>query len=430
LTAFHAFASGTDGNAVALAGDADWRALGAVPVANGAVIDLNGHNLDLSSISSEYLGAVITNSNDSALSTVTFTAPEGAASTNNVAICGNVKVVKKGPGPYYAYATGCTYTGGTFIDEGKAQPPDGSGADTLYCWDQFKAFGLGEIVVASNAVFDLRANYAYRSWIVLNGGSLVNTKADMGNTTWGGSGIGRQTAYSYLGVTNSVVFGDNNAAKGDTLDLGGHTLTAWIGTSGKYLYLRCAKIENGKIDITAGGWLQVVNACVATNVDFKVNCALNIGNTLSVRDYEAIWTSNNTEHNKGTAALNVYGTFRPNPSHDRFYGCTMQDGSTIDLSGRTGAFSTLSSFTTGSTSLKFASGATVKVKLSGRTDFDDLKAHDAPCFMTWPENLAPAADVKFEPDDDLRRRGFRVCRDDEAHGLRLSYLGGTVLIVR
>ncbi|MBR6733783.1 MAG: hypothetical protein IKL96_05220 [Kiritimatiellae bacterium] len=426
-----AFELGTEAPAtVTLAGDADWRALGAVPVANGAVIDLNGHNLDLSSISSEYLGAVITNSNDSALSTVTFTAPEGAASTNNVAICGNVKVVKKGPGPYYAYATGCTYTGGTFIDEGTAQPPDGNGADTLYCWDQFKAFGLGEIVVASNAVFDLRANYAYRSWIVLNGGSLVNTKADMGNTTWGGSGIGRLTADSYLGVTNSVVFGDNNAAKGDTLDLGGHTLTAWIGTSGKYLYLRCAKIENGKIDIRPGGWLQVVNACVATNVDFKVNCALNIGNTLSVRDYEALWTSNNTEHNKGTAALNVYGTFRPNPSHDRFYGCTMQDGSTIDLSGRTGAFSTLSSFTTGSTSLKFASGATVKVKLSGRTDFDDLKAHDAPCFMTWPENLAPAADVKFEPDDDLRRRGFRVCRDDEAHGLRLSYLGGTVLIVR
>ena len=102
----------------------------------------------------------------------------------------------------------------------------------------------------------------------------------------------------------------------------------------------------------------------------------------------------------------------------------------IDLSGRTGAFSTLSTFTTGSTSLKFASGATVKVKLSGRTDFDDLKARDAPCFMTWPEDLAPAADVEFEPDDDLRRRGFRVRRDDEAHGLRLVYHGGTTIFAR
>ncbi len=426
-----AFTLGTAAPAtVTLANDADWRALGAVPVANGAVIDLNGHNLDLSSISSEYLGAVITNSNDAVLSTVTFTAPEGAASTNNVAICGNVKVVKKGPGPYYAYATGCTYTGGTFIDEGKAQPPDGSGADTLYCWDQFKAFGLGEIVVASNAVFDLRANYAYRSWIVLNGGSLVNTKADMGNTTWGGSGIGRLTADSYLGVTNSVVFGDNNAAKGDSLDLGGHTLTAWIGTSGKYLDLRCAKIENGKIDITAGGWLQVVNACVATNVDFKVNCALDIGNALSVRDYEALWTSNNTEHNKGTAALNVYGTFRPNPSHDRFYGCTMQDGSTIDLSGRTGAFSTLSTFTTGSTNLQFAAGANVMVNLAGRTDLRTIVKSENPFVVTWPEGLGPAASVTFQVDAETKQNRFKIVRDDERNGLRLIRASGFTLIVQ
>ena len=426
-----AFTLGTAAPAtVTLANDADWRALGAVSVANGAVIDLNGHNLDLSSISSEYLGAVITNSNDAVLSTVTFTAPEGAASTNNVAICGNVKVVKKGPGPYYAYATGCTYTGGTFIDEGKAQPPDGSGADTLYCWDQFKAFGLGEIVVASNAVFDLRANYAYRSWIVLNGGSLVNTKADMGSTTWGGSGIGRLTADSYLGVTNSVVFGDNNAAKGDTLDLGGHTLTVNIVGSPKYLYLRCAKIENGKIDIQSGGWLQVVNVCVATNVDFKVNCALNIGNTLSVRDYEALWTSNNTEHNKGTAAMNVHGTFRPNPSHDRFYGCTMQDGSTIDLSGRTGAFSTLSTFTTGSTNLQFAAGANVTVNLAGRTDLRTIMKSESPYIVTWPEGLGPAANVTFKVDDATKRNGVKVVRDDEHNALRLARVGGFTLIMR
>ncbi len=423
------FTFGTDAAPViTLSCDCDWSALGELTLMNGLTIDLNGHNLKAQPFASDYMGAMITNSNEEVLSTVTFTVPEGKTLTGGVAICGNVKVVKKGAGTYRAGATGCTYTGGTFIEEGTAQPPDGSGADTLYCWDQFKAFGLGEIVVAGGATFDLRANYAYRSKIVLDGGSLVNTKADMTATGNGGSGIGRLTADSYLGVTNSIVFGDSNG-HGD-MDLGGHTLSVWIGTGGKYLYLRCAKIENGKIDITAGGWLQVVNACVATNVDFKINCALNIGAALSVRDYEAVWTSTNAEHNKGTAALNVYGTFTPNPEHNRFYGCTMQDGSMIDLSGRTGAFSTLSTFTTGSTSLKFASGATVKVKLSGRTDFDDLKARDAPCFMTWPEDLAPAADVKFELDDDLKRRGFRVRRDDEAHGLRLVYHGGTTIFVR
>ena len=219
-----------------------------------------------------------------------------------------------------------------------------------------------------------------------------------------------------------------------TLDLGGHSLKIAIGSDGRNFLLHNCEVKNGFVDVVSGGWFQSGldhydgnSPNVATNVDFRFNCALKIYSPLSVRGYEQVYGA--SAYNDGNAELAVHGTFRP-AAHDCFYGCTMQDGSTIDLSGRTGAFSTLSSFTTGSTSLKFASGATVKVKLSGRTDFDDLKVHDAPCFMTWPENLAPAADVKFEPDDDLRRRGFRVCRDDEAHGLRLSYLGGTVLIVR
>jgi len=174
----------------------------------------------------------------------------------------------------------------------------------------------------------------------------------------------------------------------------------------------------------------VVNACVAANVDFKVNCALNIGNTLSVRDYEALWTSNNTEHNKGTAALNVYGAFRPNPSHDRFYGCTMQDGSTIDLSGRTGTFSTLSTFTTGSTNLQFAAGANVTVNLAGRTDLRTIMKSESPYIVTWPEGLGPAANVTFKVDDTTKRNGVLVVRDDEHNGLRLVRAGGFTLLLR
>ena len=423
------FTFGGDGNTVVLSDDCDWRALGNVFIANGAVIDLNGHNLTLASVSADAIGAAITNSNDAVTSTVTFIAGEGEVITNNgAAICGNVKVVKKGPGTYYAYANACNYSGGTFIDEGKAQPPDGSGTDTLYSYDQFKAFGTNEIIVASNAVFDLRANYAYRGHVVLAGGTLTNGKADMTKTTWGGSGIGRLTEDSTLNVAWNIVFGDNNGY-GD-MDLGGHTLTVDIDGSGKYLYLRCAKIENGKIDITQGGWLQVVNACVATNVDFRVNCALNIGNTLSVRDYEAIWTSGNTGHNKGTAAMNVHGAFRPNPSHDRFYGCTMQDGSTIDLSGRTGTFSTLSTFTTGSTNLHFAANANVTVNLAGRTDLRTIVKSENPFVVTWPEGLGPAANVTFQVDAETRRNHFKIVRDDERNGLRLVRASGFTLIVQ
>ncbi len=425
------FTFGTDAApTIKLSCDCDWSALGELTALSGAVIDLNGHNLTAQPFASDYIGAMITNSNDEVLSTVTFTVPEGKTLTGRVAICGNVKVVKKGAGTYCSYAKDCTYSGGTFIDEGKAQPPDGNGADTLYSYDQFKAFGTNEIIVASNAVFDIRANYAYRSRVVLAGGTLTNSKADMAETGWGGSGIGRLEADSTLQATpHSIVFGDNNATKGGDMDLGGHTLTVDIDGSGKRLYLRCAKIENGKIDIRTGGWLQVVNACVATNVDFKMNCALEINAALSVRDYEAVWASNTQSHNAGTAALNVYGTFTP-AAGQKFYGCTMQDGSTIDLSGATGAFSTLSYYTSGSTNLQFAAGANVTVNLAGRTDLKTIMKSESPYIVTWPEGLGPAANVTFQVDAETKRNHFKIIRDDERNGLRLARAGGFMLIVK
>ena len=173
----------------------------------------------------------------------------------------------------------------------------------------------------------------------------------------------------------------------------------------------------------------MVNACVATNVDFKVKCALNIGNTLSVRDYEAVWASNTKSHNAGTAALNVHGTFTP-AAGQKFYGCTMQDGSTIDLSGRTGTFSTLSTFTTGSTNLQFAAGANVTVNLAGRTDLRTIMKSESPYIVTWPEGLGPAANVKFDVDAETRRNHFKIVRDDEHNGLRLVRAGGFTLLLR
>ncbi|MBO7684306.1 MAG: hypothetical protein J6T51_06245 [Kiritimatiellae bacterium] len=428
----------TDGNftfggeatgTITLTDDCDWSALGNVFIANGATIDLNGHDLTLASVSADAIGAAITNSNNAVTSTVTFVAGEGVTVTNGgAAICGNIKVVKKGAGTYYAYANACNYSGGTFIDEGTAQPPDGSGTDTTYSYDSFKAFGLGEIVVASGATFDLRANYAYRSRVVLAGGTLTNTKADMTKSTWGGSGIGRLEADSTNRVPHSIVFGDNDGTKGGNLDLNGHTLTVLVGSARRF-YLRCAKIENGKMDFAAGdGWFQVVNACTATNVDFRVNSALSVGAALSVRDYEAVWSSNTKTHNEGTAALNVYGTFTP-AAGQKFYGCTMQNGSTIDLSGRTGTFSTLSYYTGGSTNIKFAANANVTVNLAGRADLTTILKSDNPFVMTWPEGLGPAANVTFQVDAETSRNGLKIIRDDERNGLRLVRKPGLLLLV-
>ena len=420
------FTFGTDAAPViTLSCDCDWSALGEVAVMSGATIDLNGHNLDLASITSDYIGATITNSNDAVQSTVTFTAPEGQTVRNDLAICGNVNVVKKGAGTYCSYAR-CAYSGYTFVDEGTAQPPDGSDAASTYSYDSFKAFSTNEIVVASGATFDLRANYAYRSHIVLNGGTLTNTKENMTKTTWGGSGIGRLEADSTNRVPCSIVFGDSNG--NGNMDLNGYTLTVLVGSARRF-YLRCAKIENGKMDFAAGdGWFQVVNACMATNVDFRVNSALSVGAALSVRDYEAVWSSNTKTHNEGTAALNVYGTFTP-AAGQKFYGCTMQNDSTINLSGQSGTFSTLSYYTGGSTNIKFAANANVTVNLAGREGLSAL-AREKGFVMTWPEGLGPAAGVKFQVDAETSRNGFKVVRDNENNGLRFVRKGGFTLFLR
>ncbi|MBR0066717.1 MAG: hypothetical protein IJQ00_03905, partial [Kiritimatiellae bacterium] len=165
------------------------------------------------------------------------------------------------------------------------------------------------------------------------------------------AGIQRLTADSDMDVLNTLVFGPVN------MDLGGNTLSVDI-TPAKTLYLRGNTVTNGTIDITRGGTLNIVGATDARTVDFRVNCALNVGAALSVHDYEAAYNYN---ANGGTAALNVYGAFKPTVGC--FYGPTMQDGSTLDLSAWPGDWPVASGFTSGNTAIRFADGATVKVKV-------------------------------------------------------------------
>ena len=131
--------------------------------------------------------------------------------------------------------------------------------------------------------------------------------------------------------------------------------------------------------------------------------------------YEAVYKAN---YNSGTAALNVYGTFKPSKEHDYFYGCTMQDGSTIDLSARTNALPRVSAFTSGDNTLKFATNATVRVKLGGRK-----VSHKTPIvsWATAPENLAG---LRFVSGDE--NRPFSIIKKDDG----LYIYTGTVILVR
>ena len=138
--------------------------------------------------------AAITNSNNETVSELH--ANFASDWTNDkVALGGNLKLVKEGAGTFVSHKAQ-TYTGGTVIAAGMAQPPDPATQNDASTGAKFPAFGTGPITVAQGAIFDIRANYDYnegRNAMILDGGALRNGKWQMTHTDWGGVGIAALT---------------------------------------------------------------------------------------------------------------------------------------------------------------------------------------------------------------------------------------------
>ena len=152
-----------------------------------------------------------------------------------------------------------------------------------------------------------------------------------------------------------------------TLDLGSKTLSAALAES-NLLRTKYRDIVNGTLATSGRGWLVFLNACNMRTARLVVNSPITIGGDVDVDDYIVNYTGNEST---GSKALNVYGTFKPNT--DNFYGCTIQDGSTIDLSGRTTALPITSALATASSAsrptasnITFTAGAVVKVAFGAR----------------------------------------------------------------
>ena len=279
-----------------------------------------------------------------------------------------------------------------------------------------KAFGPGIVAVTNGAVFDVRANYAYygvRSdsglFLRLDGGTFASSGPhDMGVTSNGGSGIGALTANSSLDVPRSIVF------QGGACDLGGHTLTVTIA-SGKSWHIRNTSFANGRIETRTTGWLHVVTATDASTVDFKVNSAMQIDAQFDVGGYEPDWSGATTH--KGTGKMNVHGVFKP-AAHDFFYGCTLLDGSTIDLANRTTPLPMVSTFTdTGKKDLEFAANATIKVR----------KGEKGGKVIAWTEETKPSTyDTLSFVRDPSDTRSYTVQKRDDG----VYILTGMTLYVR
>lgn len=364
------------------------------------------------------IGFGITNSNDSVTSELRIDVGSGTQTNDIVPIGGNIKFVKDGAGTFVS-AMAQTYTGGTVIAAGTAQPKDPATTDSTDTSGRaFKAFGTGSITVSEGAVFDFRANYAYCAYdIQLDGGTLANAKWDMAHDNYPGVGIGALTKDSYMNVLYRTVLGDGSGA----VDLGAHRLSVAVPTA--ILNVLSPAISNGTLAVSGNGWLRFDVAC-SIDARLEVDCALGLREDIRVRDY-VVGDNANAASSGNMNKLEVYGKFIPNT--DKFYGCTMLDESTIDLSGRTAALPAESALT--STGLKFPSsitfkdGATVTVHVDGRTDLNELsrtKSDDAYAGYLMKWDTRPDASVKFVLDGDAARK-YRLACTDAGLVLRPAY---------
>ena len=361
---------------IALAADCDWTGLGTVAFRDGAYVDLCGHKLDVNDFSAVTAGkSGFTDSTTDAEhpGELHVHIAEGASFTNDkVSLDGNLRLVKEGLGTFTATKANQKYTGGTEIVAGTLKCGVTSGNWPLGR-DGYKSADAQIVTVDSGATFDINGlkGYGYMTF-VFNGGTVTgaSTQFNCGKIL---------TADSYLHVTGDLVFQSN------PLVMNGYTLEVTIDWA-KYLkFDTCSPEGPGKIDIKSGGYMQIQNReHFATNIDFIVGSALRIDTVLNVHDYEAVFDSN---YNLGSAALNVYGTFKPS-AHNYFYGCTLMDGSTIDLSNRTGALPETAAFTTaGLKTLSFASGATVNVLASPKNATKNANGKQIISWSAIPEGV-------------------------------------------
>ena len=339
---------------------------------------------------------------------------ESLVFNGNVSLAGNVQLVKEGEG-LLTQSTVVRHVGGTRVAEGE--------------FDMGCSRGIGrrgEVTIDEGAVFNIKSyGDFYNHLFVLNGGTFRNTGSDVGSGT-------AQLKYMLL-TTNSTLDIQNNygfIGNGYTrsiLDLGGYTLTVNLNSGGKLFYLYNTEVRNGVLDVTDGGWLETGNAgVIATDATIKCRAAMRANGAVDVRDYVAYRET--SKHNEGTAAFKVRGTFTP--MTDTFYGCQMQDKSTVDLSARTTVWNTTTAAASeakGSTTVTFADGATVYIDFTaGRPALKQILDASNKYIVKWTTETAPAGTVKFKPSEALRSLGYRL--QVESDGIKLETNGFTVFI--
>jgi len=360
---------------------------------------------------------------------------------STVGFAGTMKLVKEGTGTYSAAKANQSYSGGTEIREGTVQ------MDNLGTRLPFGAEG-SSIVVSTNGVAKgvlemngINNGYIKRDYsryiIVLNGGRIQNTGYDVSASITQLKNV-RLTADSEWYARRNFglldFYSGRNSDQKTMLDLNGHVLSMQVA-GGIHFLIRNATVltgDGGDIETDGDFFFNVwagSSGVVATNLDLDVTYRLLLSDSLSVRDYTAAYSGT---YGSGSSALKVGGTFKPTVS--RFYGPTMQDGSTLDLTAwpEAAGWPVNSRYALGPTNVYFAAGATVKVRLDGRDDISELagtkvNGEKAGYLIKWQNGSAPSDNVTFVLEGDCAKV-YELSKTDI--GLLLSFRPGLIISVR
>lgn len=257
-----------------------------------------------------------------------------------------------------------------------------AGAGTYITIDDVSFAPCAEVAVGSGSALELNGKDDLSGCsISLAGGELRNSAADAGTSRALVAALSLSSDSSFV---PSFSHGIASPGEMSVLDLAGNALTVPLAV-GKTFFLHGVAVTAGAVNIASGGWTEIGGEGVsAAEAGFTVASALRVNARFDVGDYTAVYSA---DYNAGTAAMNVHGRFTP--ASDYFYGCTMQDGSTIDLSAKTAAWPVKSAFSSGRNTVDFAAGANVNIDVGER----QLSAGDK--LVAWTRPPDPADGVSF-----------------------------------
>ena len=345
-------------------------------VDSGVTLDLAGHTLTVNGLAGA--GTITDTSTDtSAPGLLVVNVASGDSQNSTVALSGNLTFVKSGAGRLIATKTGQTYTGGTIVSNGIMRA-------WKNCYPSDATYG--RVTVCEGAVFDVDGyntnaqNYRNASDVclyILDGGTLANRG---GNIPTGWSQVAKLQLQrdSYFEAT--AAFGFINGGYAEiNLDFGGHTLYMNTPSAG---YLYNFGFTNGKLVLNGPASVNISKGSFrAPNGDLEVNCG--VGHATAVSVSNLTWNAGAFVNNV-SYVFSVYGKFTPNGQ--KFPSIQMQNGSTLDLSGKNAAWSVVSEVNAART-CTFASNAKIKIYVGSR----DIHFGDK--LVSWG---TPSTTVDFE----------------------------------